>query len=305
MAYNMKQAYWDLDLIRLSAENAAVHLDKEFILIDNFDENIKRVNTGLEFVNHPVKLSFTIVIFCLAGRMSVQINLRNFELKPNDVLIVQEGAIGEYHGMADDTRLAVIAFSSEYFQSALQIEATLSLQRRLYSLPLYHLTPDAMEETMTIYRLMKAKIMETDNPFRKGSLLGYTQVLTYNSYKYLLSAESDYGKQPRNSSRQQELYTKFIREVQKCYTKERSISYYADVLCVTPKYLSQVVRKVSGRFAGDWITDFVILEAKALLKSRKYTIQQVADMLNFANQSFFGKYFKEKVGCSPSEYQRS
>ena len=89
------------------------------------------------------------------------------------------------------------------------------------------------------------------------------------------------------------------------YTKERSISYYADRLCVTPKYLSQIVRKVSGRFAGDWITDYVILEAKALLKSRKYTIQQIADRLNFANQSFFGKYFKEKVGCSTSEYQKT
>lgn len=87
------------------------------------------------------------------------------------------------------------------------------------------------------------------------------------------------------------------------YTKERSVSYYADRLCVTPKYLSQVIHKVSGRFAGDWITDFVILEAKALLKSRKYTIQQVSDKLNFANQSFFGKYFKENVGCSPSKYQ--
>ena len=71
----MKQAYWDLDLIRLSAENAAVHLNKEFILIDNFDETSEQINTDLEFVNHPVKLSFTIAIFCLSGRMSFQINL--------------------------------------------------------------------------------------------------------------------------------------------------------------------------------------------------------------------------------------
>lgn len=60
---NMKQAYWDLDLIRLSAENAAVHLNKEFILIDNFDGTSEQTNTDLEFVNHPVKLSFTIAIF--------------------------------------------------------------------------------------------------------------------------------------------------------------------------------------------------------------------------------------------------
>lgn len=301
----MKQAYWDFDLIRLSAENTAVDLDKTFVLIDNFDESSKQVNTDWEFANHPVKLSFTIAIFCLTGRMRFQINLQDFEIQANDLLVVSEGAIGECRGMDDDTRIAVIAFASDYFQTALQIDATMSLQQRLYASPLCHLTDKAMEESIAIYRLMKAKIEETDNPFRKGALLGYTQVLTYNAYKYLLTSAPDDKKSKENASRQQELYTQFIHEVQKSYTKERSISYYAEILCVTPKYLSQVIHKVSGRFASDWIIDFVILEAKALLKSRKYTIQQVADMLNFANQSFFGKYFKDKVGCSPSEYQKT
>lgn len=290
-------------MIRLSAENTAVHLNKEFILIDNLDEIPQQANTDLEFVNHPVKLSFTVAIFCLAGRMRFQINLRDIELRANDILIVQEGAIGKYRSMSGDTRIAVVAFASEYFQTALQLDATMSLQRLLYASPVFHLTPEAMEESMAIYRLMKAKIAETDNPFRKGAVLGYTQVLTYNAYKYLLASESDNGKPTGKSSRQQELYKQFMEEVRKGYTQERSISYYADKLCVTSKYLSQVVHKVSGRFAGDWITNFVILEAKALLKSRKYTVQQIADRLNFANQSFFGKYFKDKVGCSPSEYQ--
>lgn len=301
----MKQAYWNLDLIRLSAEDTAVHLNQEFILIDNFNEIPEQSNSEMEFVNHPVKLSFTVAIFCLKGRMQFQSNLQEFELRANDVLILQKGAIGEYEGMDEGTQIAVIAFSPEYFQNSLPLDATMSLQRHLYASPIHHLTPEAMEESMTIYRLMKAKVAETDNPFRKGALLGYTQVLTYNSYKYLLRSESENQQSGKKSSRQQELYTQFIHEVQKNFTKERSISYYADVLCVTPKYLSQVIHNVSGRFASDWITDFVILEAKALLKSRQYTIQQVADMLNFSNQSFFGKYFKEKVGCSPSKYQKS
>ena len=301
----MKQAYWDFVLIRLSAESAAVHLNNEFILIDNFNETSEQSDTDFEFVNHPVKLSFTVALLCLAGQMRAQVNLQDFELRTNDVLVVQNGTIGEYRGMSDDARIAVIAFTPEYFQTALQIEATMSLQRRLYASPLWHLPFEAMEELMVIYRLMKAKIAETDNPFRKGALLGYTQVLIYNCYKYLLAADSGNEKTEVKSGRQQELYTQFMDEVRKSYIKERSISYYADVLCVTPKYLSQVVRRVSGRFAGDWITDFVILEAKALLKSRKYTVQQIADMLNFANQSFFGKYFREKVGCSPKAYQEN
>lgn len=301
----MGNAYWDLDLIRLSSEYEDAGLDNQLILLDSLDDALgKEDKTEILFVNHPVKLSFTIVIFCLSGQMRVQISLQDFELHANDVLVVQEGTIGEYQGASIGTRIAIIALGDEYFQLSSQTDVAMSLKHQLYASPCYHLDAKAMEEAMTVYRLMKAKIAEIDNPFRKGVLLGYLQVLTYNAYRYLLAAESSRDKVKEKLSRQEELYNAFIKEVRKNYTKERSISYYADVLCVTPKYLSQIIRKVSGRLAGDWITDYVILEAKALLKSRKYTVQQVADMLNFANQSFFGRYFKDKVGCSPSEYQK-
>ena len=94
----MKQAYLDLDLIQLSTENAAVHLNKEFVLIDNLDEVPEQTNMEMEFVNHPVKLSFTIAIFCLTGRMSVQINLQEFELRATDCL----GRL--YRGVPGDER---------------------------------------------------------------------------------------------------------------------------------------------------------------------------------------------------------
>ena len=300
----MKYPYGDLDLIRLSAQDGAVHLDRQLILLDNFDESSRRDDAETFFTNHPVKISFTTVIICLTGCIRFRINLQDFHILSNDILVVQEGTIGEYTGMDEHTKIAVIAFTPEYFQPVNQIEETMSLHRRFYTSPLCHMDPEAIEECMTIYRLMKMKMAQTDNPFRKGSLLGYTQVLTYNAYSYLLDADAETVNAKEKAGRKQDLYNRFMKEVQKNYIRQRSISYYADLLCVTPKYLSQIVHQVSGRFAGDWITDFVVLEAKALLKSHKYTIQQIADMLNFANQSFFGKYFKEKTGYSPSEYQK-
>ena len=89
----MKHYYLDLDLIRLATEDGAVHLDKQFILIDTFDEMTEGVQAGSFFVNHPVKLSFTVVIFCISGWMKFQISLQNYVLNPNDILIVQEGTI--------------------------------------------------------------------------------------------------------------------------------------------------------------------------------------------------------------------
>ena len=101
----MKQPYWNLDLIHLSAESSAVYLDKEFILMDSLDGTVENESTSWEFINHPVKLSFTIVIFCVAGRMRIQLNLQDFELVANDILIAQEGTIGVYQGMDGNARI--------------------------------------------------------------------------------------------------------------------------------------------------------------------------------------------------------
>ena len=87
------------------------------------------------------------------------------------------------------------------------------------------------------------------------------------------------------------------------YKQERSISFYAEKLCLTPKYLSSVIKQATGKLAGTWIDECVILEAKTQLKCSGKSIQQIAEELNFANQSFFGKYFKHHTGMSPSKYK--
>ncbi|MBQ2297918.1 MAG: AraC family transcriptional regulator, partial [Bacteroidaceae bacterium] len=86
-------------------------------------------------------------------------------------------------------------------------------------------------------------------------------------------------------------------------TQNRSITFYADKLCISPKYLSSVVHSVSGKYATDWINQCVILEAKNMLKKEGASIKDVSNYLNFANQSFFAKYFKQHTGYTPKEYK--
>ncbi|MDR1673524.1 MAG: helix-turn-helix domain-containing protein, partial [Bacteroidales bacterium] len=75
-------------------------------------------------------------------------------------------------------------------------------------------------------------------------------------------------------------------------------------LCLTSKHLSAVIKKTTGKSAFEWINDYVILEAKSLLRATNMTVQQISEELNFANQSFFGKFFKRAVGVSPKEYRQ-
>ena len=110
-----------------------------------------------------------------------------------------------------------------------------------------------------------------------------------------------YKRQSHN--RAEEYFKQFTHLLGEHFREERSVGFYARQLCITPKYLTTLIKRISGQSVSEWIDNYVILEAKALLKSGQYTIQQVSDMLNFANQSFFGVYFKKAVGCSPTAYK--
>jgi AraC family transcriptional activator of pobA len=103
----------------------------------------------------------------------------------------------------------------------------------------------------------------------------------------------------RKPSRKEDIFHKFLDLVHEHHQNERSVSYYADELCLSPKYLSRIVQEITGRHPTDWIRDYVILDAKTMLKSCEYTIQQISERLHFPNQSFFGKYFKKEVAAHP------
>lgn len=88
------------------------------------------------------------------------------------------------------------------------------------------------------------------------------------------------------------------------YTKQRLLDFCADKLCFRSKYLTTVVKRTSGTSAMEWNRRFVILEVQALFKSTNFTVQEISDKLNFFSQTFFGKYFKQLVNVSPSEYRK-
>ena len=100
-----------------------------------------------------------------------------------------------------------------------------------------------------------------------------------------------------------EYFNQFMKELARHYMQHRSVGFYAAQLHLTPKYLTTIIRKTTGRTASDWIDDYVVLEAKNLLKYSTMSIQEVAYYLSFPNQSFFGKYFKEHTGLTPTAYR--
>ena len=217
------------------------------------------------------------------------------------MLVVLPGTVGECLEVSTDCQVAMIAYVGRKYEEGIDATSSMQFMKYLVRQSVLPVSPEEMDESLAIYRAMRRKVEQPDFEFTREALNGYMQVLFCNGRQWM----SRYTRQQEATqvqSRQQMIFERFLWLVQKHYREERGIAFYASKLCLTPKYLSTVIYQCGGRHASEWIRDYVILEAKALLKSRQYTAQQVSDLLNFPNASFFGKYFKAATGFSPRQY---
>ena len=215
----------------------------------------------------PNRINAAVIAVCLTGSGKVGVNLREFEVTAGTLLMTLPDQIIQSLGVSDDFSDIYIAVSPQF------IDRTFTQMKELLSFMFY---------------------------IKEHPCIPLSKTDVYNFCRKHMPVD-----EIRPKPRKEELFEKFMREVSACYKMERSVIFYANKLCLTPKHLSGVVKEVSGKTAGEWIDNFVILEARALLKSSEMSVQEIAEYLHFANQSFFGKYFKHYVGMSPKEYRRS
>ena len=124
-------------------------------------------------------------------------------------------------------------------------------------------------------------------------------------YEISALSQKRYAKSDRQLTRDEEIFRKLIRLIILHYKEERTVAFYARELCLTPKYLSSVVKKTTNRTVTEWINETVVLDAKTQLKSSQMTVQQIANYLNFPTPSFFGRFFKKHTGMTPKAYRLS
>lgn len=105
--------------------------------------------------------------------------------------------------------------------------------------------------------------------------------------------------------RRQLIANEFKRLVNNHYATERSLDFYADELCITPKHLAETVKEtLASAPCVEWLAEAVQLEASVLLQNPALTIGQIADTLHFADQSIFGRFFRKSTGVSPATYRQ-
>ena len=297
-----QQKILKINFSHLSDTDKTAHISGNLSLIDNLTSSHDK-SRAEELITIPVQLTMAIIILCRCGKIKLKLSMKQYEIKDSHVCIIPPGGLLQLEYISDDAECAIIAINPDFMDFTKGVKTGLELFRILQLNPVHFLGYKEMADQISLYESLKQKLLRDDYNFKEEVAKSYLNILRFNLWNLALSKNVAASPIPSTSSRKEELFINFISNVHKYYMTDRNVTFYADKLCVTPKYLSSVIHEVSGKYASDWIMEYVISEAKVMLRVEKRSVKDVCNTLNFANQSFFAKYFKHHTGYTPREYK--
>lgn len=285
-------------------ESEYVALKDDFFIMD---VRFRDMNSPLM---HPCRFDGFMMIFCISGHVRMSINLHEFDFKAGSLFLNVPGnllKLSEYVDSGkEDQRYIVVAMTKE-FVTGLRMDINKVFNEGLSMLgnPSIELT-DIQQKLVGNYISLMCDVVKSNVINCREAINSILLSLFYVVTGIGSERIRDVGDEVRNTSnRSKIIFEQFIKLVSEYHIQHRNVGFYADKLCLTPKYLSKLIKTATGRSAPDWIDAYVILEAKNLLKYSNVTIKEVVYRLNFPNQSVFYKFFKARTGMTPSEYRNS
>lgn len=292
--YMDKKTIKESSFARASQWPGAMFIDNDILLIES---------PGMApFPHNARQMSFILMALCTQGAASYTVDTVEYKVKTGDVVIIGDGHIVDNFAPSNDLDGLCMMISVDYFSEIISNVtdfSSLLLISRMH--PVVHLSTHEMEVFESYYHLICDKMRDAENHYRRDVVRTLILAMFYDMgsviYRELKMVD---GLQSRAYS----IFTRFIKLVEAHHRHERRVSWYAQQLCITSKYLSETVKAVSLVTPNEWIDRYVVLEIRLLLKRSDKSIKEIAEELLFPNQSFMGKFFKEHTGLSPSQYRR-
>ena len=250
----------------------------------------------------PVKVDAFLMVVCLRGQAVVNINGQSFECRPNDALICHPNIILEKSMASWDIDFRCICLSKSYIQqlSMLGNGRTWDIMMFIEKSPVLPLTAEEVKSFCQYYDLIRSKLSGGRKPYQEKVVDALLQAFLYEVGGVM---ERFVKVEPQAYTAGNNVFRNFLDLLSSTYPKPRAVSWYADRLCLTPKYLSTVCKEVSGETASDLINRYVVKDVDFLLKQRGKSVKEICNELEFPNLSFFGRYVKKHLGASPKQYR--
>lgn len=258
----------------------------------------------MEIFRSPSRLNALIIGVGTEGETSLTSNLQEFRLKKDSLFIFSPKHILQVQSN-NRFKAHLIVIAPDFLKRInIDTKRMMPLFLQFGSLPCMELTHAESQSLRSFISMVEQELKGSETDFSSeiiGGLIAATIYKVGDILTHYLTEHPEVDSPIHN--RAEEYFRQFTELLGEHYKHERSVGFYARQLCITPKYLTTLIKRISGKSVSEWIDNYVILEAKTLLKYSNMSVQEIAYYLNFPNQSFFGSYFKRNAGMSPSQYK--
>ena len=238
---------------------------------------------------------------CTGGSCSFRFNGRQFEMHEGDLMIVRKGKLVDDIDMTDDFAVKVLYVTAPFIELCTpQTNYGMKGQMSLFHNPVMHLDEGQRFVCERDFRWIEYRLGQTGHTFYRELLINAVQSAILDFFDF----HSVINNEPTVSTQNASLMSRFIDMLENGdYRHNREVTYYADALCVTPKYLSEISKKVSGYPANYWINRYTSLDIARLLRDKTLTFVQISDMFHFSSPAYFSRYVQRTLGLNPTQYR--
>lgn len=297
-----------IDIVQINENIGHPHSFSNDLVIELLQTKFKAADNCAEYLAEDAPMSVRINGLCLIlltkGEVTINVDYLKFPLQANTLFFILPDHTLEVQCRPEDLEGKIMVISKDMLSNMPKKndDGDNSLQYMfLRKNPSVELTDEEVSVLDTLFTLIRKRAEAKEHLFHKEAI----QSLIFHLFfelKNIIFKKNDIV--PFELSRKEELFQQFLKLMFKHSREEHSVSFYAGKMCITPQYLSAVLKELTGKTTNNWIDHSLILDAKILLKTPNMTVQQVSDMLNFSNQSTFGKFFKKHTGQSPAEFRK-
>lgn len=238
---------------------------------------------------------------CTGGSCKFVFNGKGFELHEGDLMIVRKGKLIENIRTSEDFKVKVLFATTSFIElSTPMTNYGMRGSLALFFNPVMRLTPEQYDLCVREFNWIEYRLNQTDNNFYKETLRNAVQSAILDFFEF---HSKNYG-ESKISTQNTLIMSKFLDMLENGdYRHDREVTYYADALCVTAKYLSEISKKVSGFTANYWINRYTVLDISRHLRNKSLSFVQISDMFGFSSPAYFSRYVQHNLGVTPSEYR--
>ena len=255
------------------------------------------------FQRHPRRTQNTFIMQGVSGSAKIRRNMEVYDFGANMEWTLLPDSVIQILEPTDDFLVHYCVCPPPLFDEVTMHLPSAFLDFVAKESPCPLTTEQEMEANRCAFGLMQVIYNDADNAYRHQIIVNIIQGFYLAFYDRMRNRIGE--REKMYASAGDRLVKRFWGLLLEHYREHRSVQWYAGQLCVSERYLSKIFRTLSNTTPKQAIDDYIVLEIKIQLRSTHDTVQQIADRLNFSDQSVMGRFFKNKTGMSPQEYRRS